>query len=461
MDDPPSSRSKRDSLAGEIVAGHQLVHVLAAGGMGEVYLARHLALGMVRAVKVIRADLRERDRSRERFAREAQVLARLQHNSIVQIIEFGSLANGWPFLAMEYIDGPNLDQVVDRAPLPLPHALVVLEQLVLALHYAHSLGVIHRDLKPSNVLVRSGDLRQAKIIDFGLARLIDEDTAKRLTADGQMIGSPAYMAPEQVDGERDVTAAVDIYALAGIAYTLLSGRPPFVSRTSMDLMNAHVKTAPPRLAERCSDIPDFLDSLLYACLAKDPAHRPRGDELASHLGRLARGIELGARDGAAAPRAEVIAPPAAETTSPRNVAALVLDAPPPADAGGVGLSLVTKIMAMIGEIASYLSSSDPALTSLIRLEAGIREQLGNVERERAAIAAKLELAGPRPPSTLAKQRDAFVEQARTLRAQQIPLQRRMVEVVEGHRRYATGPIKSLFDRIDSSLDELEKLRTTS
>lgn len=450
MDEPPSSRAKRDSLAGEVVAGHELLRVLAVGGMGEVYLARHLALGMVRAVKVIRADLRGRDRSRERFEREAKVLARLQHNSIVQIIEFGALANGWPFLAMEYIDGPNLDQVVDNGPLPLPRALVVLEQLAVALHYAHSLGVIHRDLKPANVLVRSGDLRQVKIIDFGLARLIDEDTAMRLTVDGQMIGSPAYMAPEQVDGERDVTAAVDIYALAGIAYTLLSGRPPFESRTSMELMAAHVKTAPPRLAERCPDLPDMLDSLLHACLAKDPAGRPRGDELASQLGRLTRGIELGARDALWAPRDEVV-PPSAERTSPRNIAALVLDAPPPVDAGGVGLSLATKIMAMIVEIASHLSSSDPALTALIRLEAGIREQLMNVEREHAAVAAKV----------APKQREVFVEQVRTLRAQQMPLQRRMVEVVEGHRRYAAGPIKSLFDQIDRALDELEKLRTTS
>src|SRR5262245_42791206 len=213
MDEPPSTRSKRGTLAGEIVAGHELQRVIAAGGMGEVYLARHLALGMNRAVKVIRTDLRTHERSRERFSREAQVLARLHHNSIVQIIEFGEMANGWPFLALEFIDGPNLDQIVAPAPLSLSSTLVVLEQLAVALQYAHSLGVIHRDLKPANVVARAGDLRQLKIIDFGLARLIDEDAAKRLTADGQPIGSPAYMAPEQVEGEREVTAAIDVYAL--------------------------------------------------------------------------------------------------------------------------------------------------------------------------------------------------------------------------------------------------------
>src|SRR5512146_146420 len=105
MGDSRSPRSKRGTLSGELVAGHELMHVLAVGGMGEVYLARHAKLGMLRAVKVIHADLRTDETTRERFVREAQVLARLQHNSIIQIVEYGSLANGWPFLAMEYVDG--------------------------------------------------------------------------------------------------------------------------------------------------------------------------------------------------------------------------------------------------------------------------------------------------------------------------------------------------------------------
>jgi serine/threonine-protein kinase len=112
MGDPSSGRARRGTLTGQQVAGHELIRPLAAGGMGEIYLARHMTLGMERAVKVIRTDLREHEDARARFTREAQVLARLQHNSIVQIIDFGELQNGWPYLAMEYIDGPNLDEVV-------------------------------------------------------------------------------------------------------------------------------------------------------------------------------------------------------------------------------------------------------------------------------------------------------------------------------------------------------------
>ena len=271
MEDPSSSRSRRGTLAGEIVAGHELLRVVAIGGMGEVYLAQHLTLGMKRAIKVLRTDLRSRDNSRERFEREAQVLARLQHNSIVQIVDYGALPNGWPFLAMEYIDGPSLDELVEAGSMSLPATLIVLEQLAAALRYAHSHGVIHRDLKPSNVLVRSRDIRQVKIIDFGLARLIGAD--KRLTADGQMIGSPAYMAPEQVEGEREVTDAVDVYALAGIAYTLLSGRPPFSQESIAALFYAVQTLEPPPIRELRPEVPGALEAVIGRLLQKQRDRR--------------------------------------------------------------------------------------------------------------------------------------------------------------------------------------------
>ena len=423
--------------------------------MGEVYLAKHQTLGVVRAVKVIRADLRGRDNPLQRFAREAQVLARLQHNSIVQIIEFGSLANGWPFLAMEYIEGPGLDEFVARGPMSIPDALLVLEQIALALHHAHSNHVIHRDLKPSNVLVRSGDVRQVKIIDFGLARVLDAN-GERLTGDGQMIGSPTYMAPEQVDGPRDVTAAVDIYALAGIAYLLVSGNPPFLHKKQVRLMAAHVKDEPPRLSERCPDVPKFLDELLFRCLAKDPTRRPQAEELATELGTLLRGTQLDARGTPTRPTVELVEWPRRRAAANRNIAAQLLDAPVPTDPDGRGVALATKIMSMIEEIATYLSVSDSELTSLLRLEARICEQLASVERELAAVTEELE-ATPDAP-VVVTHRDALLERIRTLNAQQQPLQRRMVQVVEAYRPYAGGSIKGLFRQIDRALHELETLR---
>jgi serine/threonine protein kinase len=413
------------------------VRLLAVGGMGEVYLARHTKLGMLRAIKVIHADLREQESVRERFSREAQVLARLQHNSIVQIVELGSLANGWPFLAMEYIEGPTLERLVEPAPLPLSIALVVLEQLANALAYAHSRGVIHRDLKPSNVLLRSGDVRQVKLIDFGLARLLDGD-GKRLTDEKELIGSVAYMAPEQVDRDPNVTSAVDIYALAGMAYRLLSGFPPYKYSSPIRLMTARVTEEPPLLSTRCP-VPPALDELLMHCLAKDPAQRPRGDEVAAALERLSRGTPVISPE----PAAEE---PIERDEGPHRIAGLILDRPRPVDA--VQLAIATKIMALIGEIAAYLSQSDPELTTLLRLEVRIAEQLTALETELSMFATELDDG----------QRAQRRELVRTLNAQQLPLQRRMVEVVERHRRYANGHVKTLFDEIDAALDELERLR---
>jgi serine/threonine protein kinase len=433
--DPRSPRSKRGTLAGELVAGHELMHLLAVGGMGEVYLARHLKLGMVRAVKVIHADMREHEGTRERFVREAQVLARLQHNSIVQIVEFGALENGWPFLAMEYIEGSNLERLVEARPLPLSPTLVVLEQLASAVAYAHDRGVVHRDLKPSNVLVRGGDVRQVKIIDFGLALVLDSD-APRLTDEKQMIGSVAYMAPEQVERERNVTGAADIYALAGLAYRLLSGAPPFTYSSPVRLMTARVSEDPPPLSKRCPDTPPMLDALLERCLCRDPAKRPSGAEVVAELERLSRGTAV------VTPQPIVEPPP----PGARRIEVVVLDRPRVPE--GHGLVLASKIMALIGEIASFLSASDPELTSLLRLESRIAEQIAVLETDLDVLAGEL----------TAKQHEQKRELLRTLNAQQLPLQRRMVEVVERHRRHAGGRIQTLFDEIDHALDELESLR---
>ncbi|HTL34483.1 MAG TPA: serine/threonine-protein kinase [Kofleriaceae bacterium] len=433
------ARSKRGTLSGDLVAGHELLHVLAVGGMGEVYLARHGKLGMNRAVKVIHADLRNDATARERFNREAQVLARLQHNSIVQIVDYGSVPNGWPFLVMEYIEGPTLERVVEKAPLSLANTLVVLEQLANAVHYAHSAGVIHRDIKPSNILLRGGDVRQAKIIDFGLALIANSDQA-RLTDEKQMLGSVAYMAPEQVDRVRDVTGAVDIYALAGITYRLLSGSPPFSYASPLRLMTARVTEDPPPLSKRCPDIPAALDSLLLRCLARDPAKRPESGEVVAQIEQLARGTAV------VSPAAATQGPSPPTDGGVHRIAGLLLDQPRPADP--IELALATKIMAMVAQIVSALSISDPELTSLLRLEVRIAEQIEAIETELGMFGHELDTA----------QHEQRFELIRTLHAQQLPLQRRMVEVVERHRRHATGPVASLFEDIDHALFELESLR---
>jgi serine/threonine-protein kinase len=455
-DGPTSSRARRGTLAGQQLAGHELVRVLAAGGMGEVYLARHLGLDMLRAIKVIRNDLREHDDARARFAREAQVLARLSHNSIVQIIDFGALPNGWPYLVMEYIDGPNLDQVIEASgPMALTSALGVLAQIASALRYAHKQNVIHRDLKPGNVLLRSGDVQQVKVIDFGLA-YTHHDGQMRLTVEGTMMGSPLYMAPEQAEGNLDVTAAVDVYALGGVAYTLISGQPPFHGMSVLELISAHDSETPQRLSERCpqAKLPRRLDDLLFACLAKAPSDRPRTDELLGHLSRLAASVEI-------VPAVAPALTPTRPLAGTQSAIARLLDAPPEDDGSGVAPALVNQVFAIVGDLAMNLSSDDYQLGLFHSEIERARAELTDVEMELALIEESLEQAAPAQRAAITDVQRTRAARVRNLNTHVSTMLREMIARVEQQRGRADGTAQQLFSELDQVLDQLGQLPGSS
>ncbi len=272
---------------GQYVDGHEIVRSLGRGGMGEVYLAQSPS-GALRAYKIVRADLMAGPQALARFRREVKLLDRLKHPGIVQILATGQLAGGGLFLAMEYVDGPDLQNAVDKlGPLPISDALKLLIQLAEALAFAHRQNVVHRDLKPANVLLAGGSSGtgwSAKIIDFGLAKLAADEGLTRLTEDEQVLGSPLYLAPEQ-SATSEVGPAADIYALGGLAYFALTGAPLFESRSAVGMIYAHVHKQPESLAVRAPDLelPPGLDDLLAACVAKNPADRPNALQLAAAL----------------------------------------------------------------------------------------------------------------------------------------------------------------------------------
>ncbi|HEX3148435.1 MAG TPA: protein kinase [Gemmataceae bacterium] len=257
------------------VPGYELHDELGRGGMGVVFKARQQSLNRFVALKMILAGPYAGADQRARFRVEAESVARLQHPGIVQIYEVGSHA-GHSYLTLEFVSGGTLAKRLNGKPMTATEAARLIETLARAVQYAHQRGVVHRDLKPGNVLL--SDDGQPKIADFGLAKLLDTEpgaTAKGPnTQSGAILGTPAYMAPEQTGGKRGVVGpAADVYALGAILYELLTGRPPFQADSTVDLILkvASEEPRPPRQIQ--PSVPRDLEAVCLKCLRKDPGGR--------------------------------------------------------------------------------------------------------------------------------------------------------------------------------------------
>jgi tRNA A-37 threonylcarbamoyl transferase component Bud32 len=250
---------------------------LGAGGMGEVYRAEHVLLRRPCALKMIRADRAVDPQNLRRFEREVQVTATLTHPNTVQIFDYGHADDGTFYYVMELLPGDTLEELVKREG-PLPPARVVhfLRQICGALREAHGSGLIHRDIKPGNVMIceRGGIPDVAKLLDFGLVLPLVTDTdGEKLTMEGTVAGTPAYLSPEQAGGQDAVDARSDIYSVGALGYFLLTGQPPFANRSNVKMLAAHLYEAPEPLSRRRADISSDLEAIILRCLAKDPNTR--------------------------------------------------------------------------------------------------------------------------------------------------------------------------------------------
>jgi serine/threonine-protein kinase len=252
---------------GQRVAGRFVIErALGAGGMGEVYLARDETLGEVVALKTIATAL-VTPSALDRFRREAQAARRITHPNVVRIHDIGQDGD-LAFISMEYIEGVTLGRRIELdAPLPLAEIKRIALELCAGVQAAHAAGVVHRDLKPYNVLLdRAG---HARIIDFGLARL---EAAGSLTATGAVMGTPEYMAPEQVLGKA-VDVRTDVYAIGCVLYHAIAGQPPFIRDSAVALGIAHCTEAPPPLSGMRADVNPGWEALVMRALEKDPGQR--------------------------------------------------------------------------------------------------------------------------------------------------------------------------------------------
>lgn len=273
---------------------YELLEELGRGGMGIVYRARQIGLDREVAVKMtLRGELASAA-DRKRFRAEAEAAARLDHSGIVPVHEVGEL-DGRPYFSMKYIRGPTLLQMLADGPLPPRDAARILTAVARAIHFAHQHGVLHRDLKPSNILIDEDG--HPHLTDFGLAKQISD--AASITKSGAVLGTPAYMAPEQAGGTRgDVSPASDVYSLGAILYHMLTGRPPFQAASPVDtvLMVLEQDPAPPRVVNAKAD--RDLEMIALRCLQKPPDLRYESAEsLAGDLDAYLEDRPIAARSG--------------------------------------------------------------------------------------------------------------------------------------------------------------------
>ncbi len=261
---------------------YEILDEIALGGMGVVYRARQRTLGRVVALKTLRAGVRATSDDLARFTREAQTAARLVHPGIVPIHDFG-IVDGVPYFSMDYIEGRTMAALLEAGSLGIRPAVAILEKTCRAMHYAHQQGVVHRDLKPGNILVdASGEPRLA---DFGVAKsLFGEAT---LTREGSIMGTPNYLAPEQVEGNKgDIGPWTDVYALGVTLYHVLTGRLPFQGTTELELLYKITLEEPPPPRTVRPDVAPELEAICLKAMQKERADRYRSAlEMAEELSR--------------------------------------------------------------------------------------------------------------------------------------------------------------------------------
>ncbi|HET6349378.1 MAG TPA: serine/threonine-protein kinase, partial [Candidatus Krumholzibacteria bacterium] len=273
------------------LGSYQLTEKIGAGGMGEVWKAKHKMLARPAAIKLIRpesfgmsGDDSEGRTLLRRFEREAQATAMLTSPHSIMLYDFGIAGDGVFYYVMELLEGRDLKSLIrDCGPVPAERAVYFLRAACDSLADAHHRGLIHRDIKPANLITcrRGRDFDFIKVLDFGLVKSVREpgDMVTQLTASGVASGTPGFMAPEMVTGESTVDGRADIYALGCVGYWLLTGQLVFDGATPMSILIQHVKETPPRVSSRTEiDVPHSVEEIIQACLAKNPGDRPASAE---------------------------------------------------------------------------------------------------------------------------------------------------------------------------------------
>lgn len=336
---------KKDPFLGKALKGkYKVIKKLGEGGMGAVYLGEQVGLGRKVALKVLHSEYARDQEFVKRFRQEAHLAATINHPAVVITYDFDQTEDGSLFMAMEFVEGKNLRDVVRDGPMDVGEALRLGVQIGEGLGAAHKAGVIHRDFKPENIMVLKGG-EIVKLMDFGIAKLRDTSAATRLTKAGTIMGTPAYMAPEQIEGA-DVTDRTDIYSYGIVLYEMLSGGVPFRASTPTAVLMKQLREMPISVKRLRDEIPTAVEKVVMQALEKDPQKRPKNmDEMVEAL-KKAGGLSV-------------------DTATTLAMEALVLPKPWYADYRILGAGGVAVVAVTIGAILFFRQppvEADPQAT---------------------------------------------------------------------------------------------------
>jgi tRNA A-37 threonylcarbamoyl transferase component Bud32 len=318
------------NLIGQKVGDYRLDSLLGEGGMGVVYRGVHETLGQIVAIKMLHPDLMADDKIKSRFVREAQALARLNHPNVVRLISFIQHQDTYA-IVMEFIEGKTLDRILqDKGIIPAADAADFFVEVLAAMHYAHSLGIIHRDIKPSNICVLDGT-GIVKVLDFGTAKMVG---AQRLTQEGMTLGTLVYMSPEQIVG-RELDHRSDCYSLGVTLYELVTGKLPHDDADEMALVKAIARGVPQPPSVHYKHLPKRLEQIIMKAIEKDPAKRYQtAEDFLKDLKEYQNEERIKAKKITPASGQRAITPDAAfaPLTAPGGAAESTSPVPPPAAA---------------------------------------------------------------------------------------------------------------------------------
>lgn len=285
---------------GDCVGNYRVLRILGQGGMGSVYEVEHMHIGRRAAMKLLMLDVRSHPQVFQRFVNEARAANQINHPGVVQVYEFGQLGDGTPWMLMQFLPGDSLEQRLrgsgnhERRVIPLTTTLTILHQLATILCAAHDTGIVHRDLKPGNIILVPDPAIpigvRVHLLDFGIAKLMGDtlqaeggDASSFRTASGAILGTPAYMAPEQCKGAANIDAKADVYAVGVIAFQMLSGHLPFWDKQSMNIMAGKILEDAPPITQFVPAIPKEVSDLIASLLEREPLKRPNISQLEQTL----------------------------------------------------------------------------------------------------------------------------------------------------------------------------------